>query len=56
MESIVCDPQTSGGLLMCAAPDVAGDILQALRNRGIASAAAIGRIAGRSDGRLRLKP
>ena len=56
LESIMCDPQTSGGLLMCVAPERAGDLLRALHDRGIRAAAVIGRITGRSDGRIQLKP
>ena len=56
MESVVCDPQTSGGLLMCVPPASADSVLRALHDRGIAAAAIIGRITGRSDGRVRLKP
>jgi selenide, water dikinase len=56
LESILCDPQTSGGLLMCVAPERAGDLLRALHDQGIRAATVIGRITGRSDGRIRLKP
>jgi selenide, water dikinase len=56
LESILCDPQTSGGLLMCVAPARAGELIRALHDRGNLSAAIIGRITGRSDGRIRLKP
>jgi selenide,water dikinase len=56
LESIVCDPQTSGGLLMCVPAKTAANVLAALHDRGISAAATIGRITGRSGGRVRLEP
>ena len=39
---IVCDPQTSGGLLVAAAPDAARQVLDRFRAAGFAQAALIG--------------
>ncbi len=40
--SLLCDPQTSGGLLIAAAPDAAASVLDRLRGAGFAQAAALG--------------
>ena len=39
---LLCDPQTSGGLLIAVAPDGADAVLERVRARGFAGAAAIG--------------
>jgi len=41
---LLCDPQTSGGLLVACAPQAADDVLQAFRADGFASAGMVGRI------------
>lgn len=41
---ILTDPQTSGGLLVAAAPEAAEAVLQAIRSAGFAQAAIIGRV------------
>ncbi|MDO8379874.1 selenide, water dikinase SelD [Phenylobacterium sp.] len=41
---ILCDPQTSGGLLIAVAPGRAADILDLVRSRGFASATVVGRL------------
>ncbi|WP_421933062.1 selenide, water dikinase SelD [Phenylobacterium sp.] len=41
---ILCDPQTSGGLLIAVAPGRAADILALVRSRGFASATIVGRL------------
>jgi selenide, water dikinase len=41
---LVCDPQTSGGLLVSCAPEAANAVLAEFRSRGFAQAAAIGRL------------
>jgi selenide,water dikinase len=44
---VVCDPQTSGGLLIAAAPEQADGVLELLRDRGFDQARRIGRaVAG----------
>ena len=42
---LLCDPQTSGGLLIAAAPDVAAAVLERVRAAGFAQAAVIGTMA-----------
>jgi selenide,water dikinase len=42
--SLLCDPQTSGGLLMAIAAERAGAALEALRAKGYAQAAVIGEV------------
>ncbi len=41
---LLADPQTSGGLLVACAPDVAGEVLALFRQSGFAAAAEIGRL------------
>ena len=52
LETILYDPQTSGGLLMCVQAGRADAVLTQLRGRGIASAAIIGRVTEKSSGRI----
>ncbi len=42
---LLCDPQTSGGLLIAVAPEGADAVLALARGRGFASAAVVGRLA-----------
>jgi selenide,water dikinase len=52
-EPLLCDPQTSGGLLIALAPGAAEDLVEALRARGH-TAAAIGEVrTGESGGPVR---
>ena len=43
---LMCDPQTSGGLLVAVAPDGAAKVLELLRAAGFDRAAAIGEMSG----------
>lgn len=43
---LLCDPQTSGGLLIASAPEAIDQVLARLMERGFPSAAVIGRMAG----------
>jgi selenide, water dikinase len=55
LEPVLYDPQTSGGLLMCVDPARVEDLLVRLRERGISSAAIIGRVLDKSAApRIRL--
>ena len=45
-QALLCDPQTSGGLLIACAPDAVADVTRILRRHGCARAAAIGTITG----------
>ncbi len=42
--ALLCDPQTSGGLLVACAPEVADEVLICFRARGFEAATAIGRV------------
>jgi selenide,water dikinase len=52
LETILYDPQTSGGLLMCIEAGRADAVLAQLRDRGVASAAVIGHVTEKSPGRI----
>jgi selenide, water dikinase len=45
-QALLCDPQTSGGLLIACAPDVVPEVMRILRQHGCAHAAAIGAMSG----------
>ncbi len=47
---LLCDPQTSGGLLVAVSPEGAGAVLARLRAAGFEQAAAIGTLSARGDG------
>src|SRR6185436_791090 len=49
---ILCDAQTSGGLLAAVAPDQADAVISSLRARGVAEAVAIGKIESANSGRI----
>lgn len=44
-QALLTDPQTSGGLLVCCAPDAVGEVLQTFRADGFDRAAVIGELA-----------
>jgi selenide,water dikinase len=58
LETIVYDPQTSGGLLISVVEKRSGEMLKELKDRGVKYAAVIGRIGVKPRGRvlLRRKP
>jgi len=41
-QALLCDPQTSGGLLVACAPDAAGEVLDIFRRHGCPDASPIG--------------
>ena len=43
-QRLLCDAQTSGGLLVACAPDTAGAVLERFRADGFAQAAVIGEL------------
>jgi len=45
-QALLCDPQTSGGLLIACTHDVVPDVMRILRRHGFAHAAAIGAMTG----------
>src|SRR3954454_9558899 len=49
---VLCDAQTSGGLLAAVAPNQAEAVIASLRARGVADAIAIGRIESAGAGRI----
>ena len=50
VRDLLCDPQTSGGLLVCVAPNAAAGVLDMIRSAGFAQAAVIGRLTAASPG------
>jgi selenide,water dikinase len=52
---ILCDAQTSGGLLASVAPDRAKSLVEALRAGGVPEAAVIGRIQAGNPGRIAVR-
>ncbi len=55
METILYDPQTSGGLLMAIEEKKSKALLRELLRRGVGRAAVVGRITAKSKGKIRLK-
>jgi selenide,water dikinase len=55
MLNVLCDPQTSGGLLIAVAEAEADALLQRLRKRGVRAAVFIGMIASKSTGKIIIK-
>ncbi len=55
METILYDPQTSGGLLMAIKEKKSKALLGELLRRGVGRAAIVGRITAKSKGKIRLK-
>ena len=53
---LLCDAQTSGGLLACVPADRADAVLASLRAAGVAAAAIIGRIDAAGEGRIFVDP
>jgi len=51
-ETLLSDPQTSGGLLVCCAPDTVQTVLQVFQRHGFNDAAVIGNIGPKQDSRL----
>ena len=53
-QMILCDAQTSGGLLIALPPENAGELLNSLRQKGIQSAEIIGEIVPEHSGHIRV--
>ena len=49
---ILFDPQTSGGLLMGAGKDLAGDLLEELKTAGVTGSAIIGEVVSEPAGKI----
>ena len=56
MASVLFDPQTSGGLLISVAGEQKDFLLEGLERRGVDSARIIGRVLGRSEGKIQVVP
>ncbi len=41
-QALLCDPQTSGGLLVACSPDAVGDVMKTFAQQGFEGAAVIG--------------
>lgn len=52
---ILCDAQTSGGLLIAVKAEEAEALLASLRERGVQEAAVIGEITGKGDGAITVR-
>jgi selenide,water dikinase len=55
LETVLYDPQTSGGLLVALRPSKAASFLAALAKKGVRNAAVIGRITRKGPGKIFLK-
>ncbi len=55
LETLLYDPQTSGGLLMAVRRTKAAALLAALHRKGVGDAAVVGRVVRKGPGRLVLK-
>lgn len=53
---ILCDPQTSGGLLLAVAPEKVSSLQAALRAKGVPVAAEVGEAQGPGEGRIEVVP
>jgi len=53
---LLCDAQTSGGLLISLPSQTADALLEALHSAGVEAAARIGRITGPGQGRITVRP
>jgi selenide,water dikinase len=52
LETVLYDPQTSGGLLLAVPRKRAGLLLRRLKAKGVESAAVIGRVTAKSEGNI----
>lgn len=55
LQDLLFDPQTSGGLLISLAEDLAADLLTELHAAGVAVAACIGRVTGKGTGKIHVR-
>jgi selenide,water dikinase len=52
LQDVLFDPQTSGGLLICVAPEKAEDLLKALKAKGIQDSALVGEVIAEPKERI----
>lgn len=55
LQDLMFDPQTSGGLLISLAEDLATELLAELHAAGVAVAACIGRVTGKGTGKIHVR-
>jgi selenide,water dikinase len=53
---LLCDAQTSGGLLACVPEGIANEVAKAMANAGTLANAIVGRITGPGSGKIRVLP
>ena len=54
LQDVLFDPQTSGGLLICAGKDQASDLMTALREAGVTAATQIGEVLDGPEEKIRV--
>jgi selenide,water dikinase len=52
IQDVLFDPQTSGGLLICVAPEKAEDLIKALKAKGVQDAAMVGEVIAEPKERI----
>jgi len=52
LQDVLFDPQTSGGLLICVAPEKAEDLLKALKAKGVQDSALVGEVVAEPKERI----
>lgn len=52
LQDVLFDPQTSGGLLICVAPEKAEDLLKALKAKGVQDSALVGEVVAEPKGKI----
>lgn len=55
LETVLYDPQTSGGLLMAVKESRADSLLRSLKQKGVKDASVVGRVLSKSKGKILLK-
>jgi len=55
LQDVLFDPQTSGGLLICVAPERAADLLNALKAKGVEDAAMVGEVIAEPKERIKVE-
>lgn len=55
LQDLLFDPQTSGGLLICVAPEKAQDLLKALKEKGVQDAAMVGEVVAEPKERIKVE-
>jgi selenide,water dikinase len=55
LQDVLFDPQTSGGLLICVAPEKAAELLKALKAKGVQDAAMVGEVVAEPKERIKVE-